>query len=303
MLTVFSTPKPFAGHIDVIQRNAILSWRQLHPEIEIILVGDDEGAAEVCAELSIRHIAQVERNKYGTKYLASIYDRVQEVARHRVLCHVNCDILLMSDFLPAAEIVMQNQEQFLMAGRRWDVDVRSRLNFGAADWESQLRKLVKETGRQRPPQWIDYFLFPKELYYKKIPEFVIGRPGWDNWLLWYPLSQNVPVVDASGAVLAVHQNHDYGYHPAGEKGVWEGEEARENYRLHEGKFRTLRDATHVLNRRRLRPNYRRWLTLAKDRGVAGLYAGWFGVLNTTRPVRNALGLRRKSPTPGKISSE
>jgi hypothetical protein len=26
--------------------------------------------------------------------------------------------------------------------------------------------------------------FPKGLYYKKIPAFVIGRPGWDNWLLW-----------------------------------------------------------------------------------------------------------------------
>ena len=78
MLTVFSTPKPFAGHIDVIQRNAILSWQRLHPDIEVILVGDDAGAAEVCAELGIRHIPQVERNKYGTKYLASIYDRCRK---------------------------------------------------------------------------------------------------------------------------------------------------------------------------------------------------------------------------------
>src|SRR4051794_29715863 len=116
MLTLFSTPKPFAGHVDVIQRNAILSWRRLHPEIEIILVGNDEGAAELCAELGIRHIAHVERNRYGTKYLASIYDRVHEVARYKVLCHVNCDIILMSDFLRAVEVVTK-QEQFLMAGR------------------------------------------------------------------------------------------------------------------------------------------------------------------------------------------
>jgi hypothetical protein len=299
MLTLFSTPKPFAGHIDVIQRNAILSWRRLHPEIEIILVGDDAGAAEVCAELGIRHIPQVERNKYGTKYLASIYDQVQEAARHRVLCHVNCDIVLMSDFLRAAELVTQKKEQFLMAGRRWDVDVRSPLDFGAADWESKLRKVALASGRQRPAQWIDYFLFPKGLYYKKIPEFVIGRPGWDNWLLWYPLSQRVPVVDASGAVVAVHQNHDYAYHPAGEKGVWEGEEARENYRLHEGKFRTLANATYMVHGGELLPNYRGWVTRAKDRAVAGLYAGWFGVLKATRPARNALGLRRKFPQAGK----
>ena len=116
----------------------------------------------------------------------------------------------------------------------------SEQQIGRASCESCLA-----SGRQRPAQWIDYFLFPKGLYYKKIPEFVIGRPGWDNWLLWYPLSQRVPLVDASAAVVAVHQNHDYAYHPAGEKGVWEGEEARENYRLYEGKFRTLANATHI----------------------------------------------------------
>jgi hypothetical protein len=294
MLTLFSTSKPFVGHIDVIQRNAILSWQRLHSEIEIILVGDDAGAAEVCAELGIQHIPKVERNKYGTKYLSSIYDQVQEAARHRVLCHVNCDIVLMSDFLRAAEIVTDKHEQFLMGGRRWDVDVQSPLDFDASDWESTLRKCVLTSGRRRPVQWIDYFLFPKGLYYKKIPEFVIGRPGWDNWLLWYPLSQHVPVVDASAAVLAVHQNHDYEYHPEGEKGVWEGEEARENYRLHQGKFRTLASATHVLQRGRIKLNYTRWFVGAKRMGISAFYAIWFGALNLTRPLRKRLGLHNQS---------
>jgi hypothetical protein len=298
MLTVFSTPKPFIGHIDVIQRNAILSWQQLHPEIEVILVGDDAGTATVCKELGILHIAEVRRNKYGTKYLASIYDSVQEVAQHRVLCHVNCDIVLMSDFVRAAQLVVRTSERFVMAGRRWDVDVSGALDFGAADWESRLRRVAIETNRQRPRQWIDYFLFPKGLYYKKIPDFVIGRPGWDNWLLWYPLSERVPVVDASDAVLAVHQNHDYAYHPDGEKGVWEGEEARANYQLHKRKFRTLASATHVLRGGKIKSNYNRWLVRAKDVSVSTFYAGWFGTLHATRPLRNRLGLHKRRPDDG-----
>jgi hypothetical protein len=298
MLTIFSTPKPFAGHIDVIQRNAILSWQRLHPDIEIILVGDDSGAAEVCGELGIRHIAQVQRNKYGTKYLASIFDRVQEAARHRLLCYVNCDIVLMSDFLRATEIVAQKQERFLMAGRRWDLDVQSRLDFGAPQWESALRKLILESGQQRPPQWIDYFLFPKGLFYTKIPEFVIGRPGWDNWLLWYPLSKRVPVIDASDAVLAVHQNHDYAYHTDGEKGVWEGEEARRNYQLRKGKFRTLASATHLLRGGEMKSNYKRWLVLGKYVSVSTFYAAWFKILDVTRPLRNRLKLHKRRAAGG-----
>src|SRR5579863_8866073 len=171
MITIFSTPKAFTGHIEVIQRNAIQSWQRLHPDIEIILVGDDAGAAEVSEELGIRHIKTVAKNRYGTKYLASIYDQVQEVARHSVLCHVNCVILLMSDFADAARAVMGKTERFLMAGRRWDVDIRQPVDFGRADWERDVNELARTTNRRRPAQWIDYFLFSKGLYYKKIPEF------------------------------------------------------------------------------------------------------------------------------------
>ena len=125
-----------------------------------------------------------------------------------------------------------------------------------------------------------------------MPAFVIGRPGWDNWLLWYPLSLGVPVVDASSVVRAVHQNHDYGYHPQGEKGVWEGEEAQENYRLHYGKFATLGDATCVLTGRGLRRNYKAAWVAASRRATNGFYEAWFRVLNLTRPARRRLGIRK-----------
>ena len=71
---------------------------------------------EVCAELGVRHIAEVERNAHGTKYLAGIYDRVHEVARHETLCHVNCDIVLMSDFLQAAQVVVDRADRFIDGG-------------------------------------------------------------------------------------------------------------------------------------------------------------------------------------------
>jgi len=293
MITIFSTPKAFIGHIDVIQRNAILSWLRLHPNIEIILVGDDAGAAEVSKEFGIRHIANVAKNRYGTKLLASIYDQVHEIARHSTLCHVNCDILLKSDFAQAAQEVMSKRARFLMAGRRWDVDIREPLKFDQPHWETELDRLACRTNRPRPSQWIDYFLFSKGLYYKQSPEFVIGRPGWDNWLLWYPLSQQVPVIDASRDIRAIHQNHDYGYHPDGEKGVWYGEEAQENYRLHQGKFATLANATYVLRNGRLRRNHMAGLVRFRGQAQAAWSRLWFALLDFTRGVRHRLGLRKR----------
>ena len=41
MITFFATPKPFRGHIRVIQRNAIQSWQRLHSDAEILLLGPE----------------------------------------------------------------------------------------------------------------------------------------------------------------------------------------------------------------------------------------------------------------------
>ncbi len=50
MLTIFSIPKPFEGHIGIIQRNAIQSWIALSG-CEVILCADEYGTAEITYEL------------------------------------------------------------------------------------------------------------------------------------------------------------------------------------------------------------------------------------------------------------
>src|SRR5260370_15547736 len=103
MLTFFTTGKPFQGHSAIIQRNALKSWKLLHPEVEVILLGDDEGAAEVCAEFGLRHEPYVERHESGTKYINYMFARAQQISRHQYFCFSNCDIILLSDFWRAFE--------------------------------------------------------------------------------------------------------------------------------------------------------------------------------------------------------
>ena len=71
MLTVFAVPKPFAGHIGVIQRNAVRSWRALHPECQILLCGDEAGSAEAAFELGVERLLDVDTNDFGTPLLSS----------------------------------------------------------------------------------------------------------------------------------------------------------------------------------------------------------------------------------------
>src|SRR5215472_234040 len=104
MLTIFTTPKPFRGHINVIQRNALKSWTLLHPDVEVIVLGDEDGVAEVCSELNLRHQPHVERHESGMKYLNYMFDCVQRISKYPYLCYSNCDIVLLPDFWKSFEI-------------------------------------------------------------------------------------------------------------------------------------------------------------------------------------------------------
>jgi len=264
MLTIFATAKPFRGHTGVIQRNALQSWKVLHPGIEVILFGDDPGAAETCLEFGLRHEPFVERNEFGTTRLDYLFARAQAIAQHEILCYINCDIILMQDFLCATERVRAMHREFLMVGRRWDTNITEPLPFERPQWESDLRGVVSQHGRRRTAEWIDYFAFSRGLYGPDMPPLVL-RVFWDNWLVWKALDSGKPVIDASRAVMAIHQNHDYSYHPQGKADVWTGEEAGRNAQLAGGwrHLRTIADAPELLHPEKSKPNVFRCLSAAR----------------------------------------
>ncbi|MEM3485716.1 MAG: hypothetical protein QXI12_08850, partial [Candidatus Methanomethyliaceae archaeon] len=210
MLTLFTIPKPFCGRFAVIQRNAIRSWTLLKPACEILLFGDDEGTAEMAAEFGLRHIPDVACSEYGTPLVSDLFEQAQQLATHDLLCYVNADIILMSDLMAAVRRIPFRR--FLMAGRRWDVDLTQPWSFENPDWEIRLREYVYHYGRLHDPAGIDYFVFPRGLW-KTIPPFAIGRTIWDNWLIYGARARGAAVVDATQATMVVHQNHNYTHVP------------------------------------------------------------------------------------------
>ena len=251
MLTIFSIPKAFRGHTGVIQRNAITSWTLLRPRPEIILLGDDEGTADIAKKLNVHHLPVVSRNEYGTPLVDDLFAKAHNQAEYDVLCYVNADIVLMSDFMNAVRRVARWRRRFLMIGRRWDLDVDKRLDFGEC-WEDTLHANTAKHGRLHPPEGMDYFVFPRGLW-EQIPPFAIGRTAWDNWLVFAAGAQGTPVVDATRVVTAVHQNHDYGHIANGEKSAWKGPEAQRNLALANGGRHDIDDATWLLGRRSVVP--------------------------------------------------
>ncbi|GAB4525734.1 MAG: hypothetical protein Fur0018_10570 [Anaerolineales bacterium] len=251
-LTLFTSPKPFTNpHIATIQRNAIRNWLSLEG-VDVLLVGDEPGLAEVAAEFGVPHLKDVQRNAWGTPLIPSLFALARQHSRAPLLAYVNADMLFLPDFVRAAQTVAAQAENFLLVGQRWDLDVTARLDFSPG-WEARLRERVAREGRLHPPAGSDYFVFPRDAF-SEMPDFAIGRAGWDNWMIYRARTLGWPVVDGTPSVLAIHQNHDYSHLPGG-KPHYDLEESRHNTALAGGErhMYTLFETSHVLRNDRLRP--------------------------------------------------
>lgn len=250
MLTIFTIPRPFKGLFDITQRNAVKSWTLLRPKCEIILFGDEEGTAKAANDFNVIHIPDIEKSEFGTPLYSYVFSKTRKIGKNDILAYVNTDIILMDDFLKAIERVrMIKPAPFLMVGQRWNLDINESLHFSEGDWQKKLRAKIVNKGNLLGPSGMDYWVFPKNLPID-YPAFTIGRVVSDGWLIYKARLQKIPVIDATKAITAVHQNHDY---PQKKKSSYKLEVKR-NIALAGGlkNVLTLRDADWILTREGLK---------------------------------------------------
>ncbi len=294
LITLFTVCKPFHGHIRVIQRNAIESWTHLRPHCEVILFGDEDGMAEAAADFGVRHEPEIGRNEFGTPLMRDLFTRAKAMTQSPYLCYINGDIMLTSDFVRSVQRV--SPRRALVAGRRWNVDITERWEFDTPGWEDRLLRTVHETGKLYDVAAIDYFAFHRSMY-DNIPEFALGRTAFDNWMIYGARAAARPVIDATEAITAIHQNHDYSHHPGGAHYLWNGEEAQRNRKLAgidnwgDAFLFTMKDATHRMSGQGIRPiltqeAYQRHCVTAPV-----LYPSlrpWFRTVKELKGVRNGV---------------
>jgi len=259
LITIFSAPKPFSDpHIATIQRNAILSWLHLGDQVEVLLIGDEPGMTQVAREYKLRHLPQVRRNPSGTPLVSSIFELARSASQAPILSYLNADILLLPAFIDSVSMLHQQLKQFLLIGQRWDLEVRALLDFSPG-WDQRLWDDVHTRGQLHLPAGSDYFVFPRALF-EEMPDFAIGRAGWDNWMIYHARQRRWPVVDGTPSITVIHQDHDYSHLPGG-KPHYELPESRQNEALAGGSanlYMVLDSNRQLINNRVRRPRWS-WL--------------------------------------------
>jgi hypothetical protein len=181
--------------------------------VDVFLIGDETGIAEAAAELGVQHLPEVRRSEHGTPQVDSMIELARAASDAPVLMLLNADIILMPNTVGVVKGVRHLHQEFLLVGRRHDLDVDEELSFHIG-FEFPFKERVLAEGKLADWNACDYFIFPRQLY-TEVPSFSIGRAGWDNWMLYNAISAPWPAIDVTQQLMVVHQNHDYAHLPGG----------------------------------------------------------------------------------------
>lgn len=225
MISFFTTAKAFTGDAGKRQEAALISWRRVAPDVEIILFGDGPGYRETAAKYGLVHYPDVLTSDKGCPRVDSMFNLATKISRHGIRAYVNADIILGDDLahaLPGVPFA-----RFLLVAERHNVD------FPDSDWTlhaspHQIRDYAVSRGQRAYHTAIDLFVFRGDIW-SGLPPLVVGRAGYDNFLIYDCLVRGIPVVDASSQVSVIHQNHDYAHLSQGRTEVFEGPEAQVNF--------------------------------------------------------------------------
>ncbi len=133
-----------------------------------------------------------------------------------------------ADVLSSPSMRKSGDTPFLVIGQRWDLDVREELDFSLG-WETRLEKRALTKGQLHAPAGSDYFIFPRTAF-TQMPDFAIGRAGWDNWMIFEARRCGWPVIDGTPSIKVIHQSHDYSHLPGG-RPHYDQVESRQNMQL------------------------------------------------------------------------
>ena len=242
MLTVVVTPKGFSGRVGTAQRAALASLRALGPDVTIVLVGRGNGVREAAANVSGQWAPEVATGLEGLPMLADVIRIGRRHAGDGDLVYANADIAFTPDLQEA--LLRVPFRDYLLTGRRFEVSSVPPA-FNSRD---DLSEFVR-TARLHPAGdfGIDYFALPARIPLDEhLPPFVVGRPGWDNWVLGWARRSGVASIDASDMVTALHLD------ASATAWTWDQPGSQSNKRLAADSLRLgLRDTTHRFRKGRV----------------------------------------------------
>jgi hypothetical protein len=295
MITIFTSPKPFEKEAEANQLNALLSWRAIHPDIEIVIFGDVPGAAGAAAMVKAKLISEFTTSNSGAPSFNYMVNFLNKKEYNDLQLYVNADIILDSSILEALFLCNNRFNEFLMVGER--LDLAPEVNVISSNNSIKINAPTKEHFNLHGPSGVDYFGFKRGMW-KNLKTIYMGRALCDQAILNHCLLNSIPLIDATLKVEAYHQYHGYFHVKGGRKDVFQGVDTKIMAKEHNLKHSvpTIADANWILTEKsQIIPDYFRKHKLRKIENIIRYRFKLFQLALLIRVIQRFFLLHRKYP--------
>lgn len=211
LVTLFTT---FADHFHsdtqklFVHNNTLANWASFKPSVNLILFSNDTYWSGVARSHGWDVIKPLRENN-GTKppILKDMFRLAMSRYKTQWFGYVNADILLTRDLLSNLEMLTKKynteKSRIFLTGRRTNVENLTNLDPVS---EASIEQNAKRYGRLYKEDAEDFFIATSSFPWREILPVVVGRPGYDNWLVGEARCRlNATVIDVTETLLAFHQ--------------------------------------------------------------------------------------------------
>ncbi|CAI9729690.1 Hypothetical predicted protein [Octopus vulgaris] len=201
----------------IVHNNTVSNWIKLKKYVNPIIFTNSSRYKKLCSDAGWTVYPITHYAAGGAPVLKTMFLKAMENFNTTFYAFANGDILFEDGLIDTLFLLMEEMSidnmshPLLLIGRRTNVKYLSRKD---ASTHKSLRGVAREKGHLFLVNAEDYFITNRNYPWKDIPNLVIGRPAYDNWLVAHARRSNFTVIDASDTILAVHQTTN--------AGNWEG---------------------------------------------------------------------------------
>ncbi|KAL4237823.1 hypothetical protein ACF0H5_002535 [Mactra antiquata] len=208
LITTFADHLHADGEKIIVHNNTLVNWAKFRPFVKLVLFSNDTFWIKIAKSHGWDVIPVADGND-GKKppVLKEMMQSAMNLHKTQWYGYINADILLTSDLISNIVSLSKKYDvsktRILFTGRRTNVN-----NFTTIDPTSDksIRYHANRFGSLYTEDAEDFFITTKTFPWDKILPVVIGRPGYDNWLVGESRCKlNTTVIDVTETFLALHQ--------------------------------------------------------------------------------------------------
>ena len=187
--------------------NTIREWASLRPLVQPVLYFTDNRTHATALQRgweAIRCPKIADRISPSCVLPAMFLDAEERFPNADFYGYANGDLLFDDSLVNTLKSVKESlvSSKLLIIGCRFNYQMNGReLILNAQNVTSRKSKAYQFTGYA-----IDYFITPRQKYvWKSLPPLVVGRTLYDNYMIAFSVKKNIPVLDTTKTILALHQ--------------------------------------------------------------------------------------------------